>query len=265
MDKLKIIILVIIGLYIVASILLYLLQEGFIFLDEPLDDNFRFSFDTPHAEVNLDMEDGGRINVLHFTAEDPKGLILYYHGNAGNLAGWGYVAHDFVALGYDVAIMDYRGYGKSTGRRTQKTMLSDAVAVYDHFKRKYSEDKIVLYGRSLGTGIAAYVASKTKPGKLVLESPYFNFTSLVQVHFPVFPAGPSLKFKFRTNQYLRDVECPIYIFHGTEDTVVPFKQGKKLYEGLGSKEASMFVLEGGTHNNLDSYKEYWENLEAILE
>ena len=200
MKRLKIIILILIGGYLLASLLLYLLQERFIFLGEPLEKDHSFSFDIPHIELFIDMKDGGRINVIQFKADTSRGLILYFHGNAGNLAGWGYVAQDFVARGYDVAIMDYRGYGKSTGTRTMDWLLSDALTVYDHFKSEYKEDNISLYGRSLGTGISAYVASKRKPSKIILETPYYSFTSLVQAHVPVFPAAPSLKFKFNTHK-----------------------------------------------------------------
>jgi alpha-beta hydrolase superfamily lysophospholipase len=263
-SQLKIIILVLIGGYIVASLLLYLLQERFIFLGEPLRTDHRFDFDTPFTEINIDAEDGGMINTIHFHVENPKGLIVYYHGNAGNLAGWGYVASNFTQLGYEVAIMDYRGYGKSTGKRTEKTMLSDALVVYDHFKKDVPEDKLVLYGRSLGTGIAAYVASERNPSKIILETPYYNFTSLVQAHVPVFPAAPSLKYKFNTYRYLKSSQCPVYIFHGTEDRVVPFKHGNRLYESLDEEQATMYIIEGGTHNDLDNYKEYWVNLEKIL-
>ena len=123
---------------------------------------------------------------------------------------------------------------------------------------------MILYGRSLGTGIASYVASKNNPRMIILETPYFNFTSLVQAHVPVFPAGPSLKYKFRTNRYLQDLDCPIYMFHGTEDIVVPYKQGRRLYEYLGPEKASLFVVEGGSHNNLDEFEEYWTQMREIL-
>jgi len=262
---LKIIILILIGGYVIASMLLYLLQERFIFLGEPLDRDHQFKFDIPHTELYIDMKDGGMINVLQFKAESSKGLILYYHGNAGNLAGWGFVAQDFVSLGYDVAILDYRGYGKSTGKRTEKTILSDAVAVYDHFINEYPEDMIILYGRSLGTGIAAYAGSRRNPAKIILETPYYTFTSLVQAHVPVFPAAPSLKFKFNTHRYLKEVRCPVYIFHGTEDSVVPFKQGNRLYKSLDPENAFMYIIKGGTHNDLSNYKEYWDNLERVLQ
>lgn len=264
MKKLKIVIIILIAGYLIASFLLYIFQDKMIFQGMELDAGHEYSFDRPFTEVNMRMEDGGTINALFFENEEPKGLILYYHGNAGNLAGWGFVAEDFIDLGYSVAIMDYRGYGKSQGKRSQKTILSDAIEFYDHFLKEYSHSNIVLYGRSLGTGIAAYVASERPVDKLILETPYYNFTSLVQSHVPVFPAGPALKYKFPTNKYVKNVDCPVYIFHGTEDMIVPFKQGKRLFESMDENQATMYIIEGGEHNNLANFKEYWVNLERVL-
>ena len=247
------------------ALILYLAQEKLIFQGQSLPADYKFRFDRPFQEGNLVMEDGASINYLHFTSPESNGLIVYYHGNAGSLAGWGYVAEDLRTLGYDVAIMDYRGYGKSFGELSQKSILSDAVSFYQHFKTQYSEDKMILYGRSLGSGISAYVASLHDPSMIILESPYFSFTSLVQNHFPLFPAGPALRYKFRTKDYLKSVECPIYIFHGTEDRIVPIEHGERLIESLSDKKSmQMTVINGGSHNDLDSYEEYWTYLENAL-
>jgi pimeloyl-ACP methyl ester carboxylesterase len=264
-ERLKAIIIILITGYVIASLLLYLFQEKLIFQGDTLERSHRFRFNQPYSEIDLEMDDGAVINVLYFEVHSPKGLILYYHGNAGNLAGWGYVAEAFLSQGYNIAIMDYRGYGKSTGELSQKAILNDALAFYDEFVRGFSKDQIILYGRSLGTGIAAYVASQRPVDKLILETPYYNFTSLVQSHVPVFPAGPALKYKFKTNRYVKDVSCPIYIFHGTDDMIVPFKQGRRLYESIPEGQATMIEIEGGDHNNLDNYGKYWDYLSLILE
>ena len=222
MKRLKIVLLILIGGYLVVSLLLYLFQERLIFLDTQLKADHIFKFDIPHQEINIDMPDGGKVNVLHFRRKDSKGLIVYFHGNAGNLARWGVIAVEISALGHDVAIMDYRGFGKSTGNRSNETMKSDALEVYNYFKAEYGEEKMILYGRSLGSGIAAYVASENSPAKIILETPYYNFTSVVDSKFPLFPTSLLLKYKFHTYEYLKAKNCPIYIFHGTNDSVVPF-------------------------------------------
>jgi fermentation-respiration switch protein FrsA (DUF1100 family) len=193
-----------------------------------------------------------------------KGLIIYFHGNAGDLSRWGYVTEFYVDIGYDVVIMDYRGYGKSTGPLSQANLLSDAQAVYDAYRASLPEERIVLYGRSLGTGIAAYIAANNKPGKLILETPYYNFVSLAQFHMPIFPAKLALKYRFKSNEYVQRVNCPIYIFHGTADRVVPYEQGQRLFESIGMGKATMYTIEGGGHNNLIDFKEFREGMEEVL-
>ena len=265
MERLKIILIVLAGGYLVASMLLYFLQEKLIFQGVALPQDYDFQFDRPYTELNIEVSDDGIINTLHFKADSSKGLIIYYHGNAGNLAGWGHVNEDLVPLGYDLAIMDYRGYGKSQGSRSPKNMLSDALEVFDHYQKNYPSYQVVLYGRSLGTGIAAYVASKREVDKIILETPYHNFTSLVQSHVPVFPASPVLRYKFNTAKYLENNDKPVFIFHGTDDRVVPFKQGRKLYNQLGPESATFIEIQGGHHNNLSEYDEYWSNLRKALQ
>lgn len=254
-----------VSIYLLLAVLVYIFQDRFIFQGEILHPEHQFSFETRHDEIDLVMEDGARINLLFFHANEPKGLMVYYHGNAGNLEGWGYEVEYYVSLGYDVAIMDYRGYGKSTGKRNQKTILSDALAVYENFKSGYNEGNIVIYGRSLGSGIASYVASKTNPGKLILETPYYSFVSLAKSHMPIFPVGFSLKYRFPTYKYLQEVKCPVIIFHGTEDMVVSFDQGERLFESLVDGTATMVVIEGGSHNDLRNYEEFRSGIIEVLE
>ncbi len=252
------------GGYLIAAILLSLFQEKLIFLDEVLDPAFQYRFVSEFEEINLITPDDGSINALHFKTENPRGIIIYYHGNAGTLERWGHIADDFLKYGYDVAVMDYRGYGKSTGKRTQKTLLQDAVSFYDHFIEEFGESRMVPYGRSMGTGMASWVASVRKPKAVILETPYYTLTSLVQSKFPVFPAGPALRFKFNSKKYLESASCKVHIFHGTEDIVVPFRHGKKLYDHLGPEKASLYAFEGGRHSNLGTYESFWEEIEKIL-
>lgn len=263
--KLLNILISLVSIYIFLVILVYFLQDQFIFQGEELDPDHQFNFETPFEEIDLVMEDGANINLLIFRANQPKGLMVYYHGNAGNLEGWGHVVEYFASLGYDVAVMDYRGYGKSTGKRNQKTLLSDALKVYNYFKHEYSEESIVIYGRSLGTGIASYVASQTNPGKLILETPYYSFVTLAKSSMPIFPVGLLLKYRFPTYKYLLDVDCPVIVFHGTEDMIVPFKQGVRLFENLDQDKATMFVIDGGSHNNLIDFEEFRKGMMQVLE
>lgn len=264
MKHLKIILLVLLGIYLLSGVVLYYLQERFIFLDETLPAHHPFDFNTDFTEVNLTPDDKTNLHALHFTQADPKGVILYFHGNAGTVDRWGRVVQYHIGLGYEVVVMDYRGYGKSTGKRTQRNMLADAMRFYEYTLQHYEEEQITVYGRSLGTGLATYVASKHAPKQLLLETPYHDFKSLAQRYYPVFPVGLALRFNFRTNKYMQEVTCPVYIFHGTEDEVVPYNHGKRLYETVADRQAELITIPEGEHKNLIDFPEFREAVERVL-
>lgn len=264
MRKLKVVLIVFVLLYLMSGLLLYLMQEKFIFLGETLPQDFTYRFDTPFQEHNIEAKDGGKINYLYFKTDSAKGLIIYFHGNAGNLHRWGEVMEYYVSMGYDAVIMDYRGYGKSTGPRSEAILMSDAQLVYDQLKGVVPEAKIILFGRSLGTGIAAHLASNNNPRMVILETPYYDMASLVQQRLPIFPTSLSLKYPLRTNEFLKNVKCPIHIFHGTEDLVVPFEEGLRLFDSLKSENAYFYKVESGGHNNLIEYADFRDNMERVL-
>jgi len=241
-----------------------LMQERLIFQDEELSEFYQYEFPGQFVEVTLDAEDTARLNGVHFQVEDAKGIIVYYHGNSGNLVRWGNVVQYFVKLNYDVVVMDYRGNGKSRGKRSMKALLSDAQLFYDYAKKFYPEDKITLYGRSLGTGMATHVASNNSPKQLILETPYYNFRSIVQRFYPILPVSILMKYNFRTNEYIKGVRSPIYIFHGTSDDVVPYSSGKKLYDSVKNGQSTLITIEDGEHKNLIEFDEFRSRMEEVL-
>ncbi|HLX90493.1 MAG TPA: alpha/beta fold hydrolase, partial [Puia sp.] len=172
-------------LYIIAGIVLltviaYFLQDLFIFRPEKLPADFTYRYDTPFKELFFDIEPGVRINGLHFYRPAPFGLILYFHGNTRSIKGWAKYAHDFYRYNYDVVLVDYRGFGKSTGRRSEKEILDDLQFVYSRLAAQYGEQHIIVYGRSIGSGFAAKIASDNNPRYLILDSPYYSFQKVVE-------------------------------------------------------------------------------------
>src|SRR5262245_37093064 len=139
------------------------MQDRFIFKPERLPLDFQFRYDVPFNEVNFDVSPGVRINGLHFYRPNPKGLILYFHGNTRSIKGWAKYARDFYRYDYDVVLVDYRGFGKSTGTSNEKEMLNDMQVVYDKLREKFSEDHLIVYGRSWGSGFATKLACDNKP------------------------------------------------------------------------------------------------------
>jgi uncharacterized protein len=249
--------------YIVLLVLAYLLQERFIFKPEKLKQNFVYKYDVPFKELFFDIEEGVRINGLHFFVKDPLGLVLYFHGNSRSIKGWAKYAKDFSRYRYDVVLVDYRGFGKSTGKRSEKDMLNDMQFVYDTLTATYHENHILVYGRSLGSGFAAKIASDNKPRYLILDAPYYSFRKTVQRFLPILPMRFVLRFHIRTDNWLPKVNCHTYILHGTKDWLIPISQSEKL-QALNPRKITLIRIEGGSHNNLPTFPEYHNFIRDIL-
>lgn len=249
-------------LYLMVGLFLFLFQERLIFRSTTLDQDYEFQFDADFDEVNLEMEDGAVLNALHFRSVNSKGIILYFHGNAGDLSRWGEVVLPLLNYDYDVLIVDYRGYGKSTGKRTKAKMLRDVESVYAFCSELFSEKDITVYGRSLGGAFATHVASTFSPGQLILESPFYSVADVARTFAWMYPLEPILRFNFRNGEKLKKVSCPINIVHGDEDGVVPIKSGRKLSKS--AKNGQFHEIPSGGHNDLAEFKMYWEVVKKAL-
>jgi len=163
------------------SILFYFFQDKLIFKPEQLPEDFTFQYENQEVEeYNIQLHDDVLINGLHFKTENPKGVVFYLKGNSKSIKGWGKFAVDFTLHGWDVIMMDYRGFGKSKGKRTEQAMKDDVLQIYDKIKQKVDEKYIIVYGRSLGTGLATKVASMNNPRMLILACPYFSISNNVK-------------------------------------------------------------------------------------
>jgi len=246
------------------GIAVYIFQEHLIFSPNKLSKKHKFDFGFAFDEITFNTEDGNSISALWFKVENSKGVIYYHHGNAGSLESWGTKAQDFTSKGYDVLMYDYRSYGKSTGRiKNERMLYGDAVMIYKKLLFDYKEGDIIVYGTSLGTGIAAKLAYDNNPSKLILETPYFNFYDVSKFHYPYLPNSILLHYQFKTNKFLPKIENPIYLFHGTEDEMVPYNSSERL-EKL-SDNITLFTIKDGSHNNLNTFIEYHIHLKKILD
>lgn len=256
------IIYIIIGV-VVLSIAIYFFQEKFIFKPEKLKQDFEFKYNVPFKEYFFDIEPGVRINGLHFYRDNPKGLILYFHGNTRSIKGWAKYAKDFYRYDYDVVLVDYRGFGKSTGRRSEKEMLGDMQFIYEKLATQYTEHHIIVYGRSLGSGFATKIASENKPRYLILDSPFYNFRKAVGRFLPVLPVRFVLRYHLRTDNWIRHVNCHTYIIHGTKDWLIPIRHSEALQK-INPGKITLIRIQGGSHNNLPSFDEYHNFIRDIL-
>ena len=255
---------VILVLYVMINASLYLLQDKILFRPTVLEQDYQFEFVHKFEEVFLKTDDDAVINAIHFKVEKPKGLILYFHGNQGDLQRWGKIAEYFVEKNYDVFVMDYRTYGKSKGVLNEEALYKDAAFMYDYVKERYAENDITVYGRSLGTTFATYVASKHQPKQLILEAPYYSMVDVAKSRFPLIPVKQFMNYKFPTFRFINKVNTSITIFHGTSDKVVPFSSGQKLFK-VAPKATTRFIsIEGANHNNLIDFEAYHREIGAIL-
>ncbi len=251
-------------IYIVISVLLYYLQDYFLFKPEKLPKEFQFNYENQKVEeYNLEIRDGAVINGLHFITEKPKGVVLYLKGNSKSIKGWGKFAVDFTRHGYDVIMVDYRGFGKSIGKRSQKAFKHDIQYVYNKIRERVSEEYIILYGRSLGSGFAAKLASMNNPRMLILDAPYYSLTKVTGRYMPFMPLSVILKYPMPTYKWLKYVNCRIHIIHGTNDKLIPFKTSVKLSQ-IKPKLTRLYPVIGGGHKNLNNFESYHRMLEEII-
>lgn len=254
-----------IGLYVLVCLLLYLFQERLLFFPQKLDANLVFQFPGNYEELQFKTEDNTVLNGLLFKADSSRGLIFYLHGNAGSLEHWGLVASTYTDLGYDIFILDYRGYGKSGGRiSSERQLFEDNQMVFDALRAQYGyilEESIIL-GYSIGSGLAARLASENRAKALILQTPYYSLKDMMRRRFPFIPRF-ILKYHFRTDQYLAKVEAPIFIFHGDEDLVIPYESSTRLNAEYPAK-TTLYTLRGQGHSGVTFNKDYQEKLALLL-
>lgn len=252
-------------LYASIGIALFYLQEKFLFHPTKLAHNYQFKFDGKFEEIRMPFNETDTMSLVKFFPADSlrKGIIIYYHGNMNNVEHYATYTKPFTKLGYEVWVQDYPGFGKSTGQITEKKLYDQAMQVKKMADIKFGADSIIIYGKSLGTGIAAYVASNTKANMLILETPYFSIPALFNCYAPIYPSSAMASYKILTNKYLLDVKYPVVIFHGTSDGVIPYRSASKLKAVL--KPTDKFItVPGATHKNINGTKIYYDAVDSLL-
>jgi len=251
------VIILILSIYIGITFLIYIFQHYFFFRPEILPSNFKYNYPFNFEEKTFEMEDGGSVNALHFKVPNSRGLVYYFKGNSRSIKGWAKFSRDFMGNGYDFFVMDYRGFGKSKGRRTEAKLYSDSQHIYKHLMQSYDEKNMIIYGRSLGSGIAARIASWNNPRMLILDSPYYSFYHHIKRYAFLLPLKIILRYQIRTDQFIKNVEAPIHIIHGNKDRLIPISNSLKLKK-LKQDDIKITVIHNGGHNNLPSFPAYHE-------
>jgi len=207
----------------------------------------------PRAEeVVLDTSDGEKLVAWHVPPRDGKPVVIYFHGNA-EIVGWRADRHRAtVADGTGLIAVNFRGYGGSTGTPTEDGLHRDGEAAYAFAAARYAPARIVLWGHSLGTGVAVKLAATHPVGKLILEAPYSSTADVAADHYPFVPVPWLMKDQFHSDQWIGKVHVPLLIMHGARDNVIDIRFAERLF-ALANEPKRFIRYDKGGHNDLDDY------------
>lgn len=204
-------------------------------------------------EIEMVMADGTRILAWQHIPDDPDApYIVYFHGNGGNLASRASKFNSFAKQGWGVIAISYRSYGGSDGKPNEPNLISDGFEVYDRVLGWGTKpENIVLYGESMGTGIAVQLAAQRDVGAVILEAPYSSTVDVAESHYKL-PARYLMRNRFMSTDHIADIDAPLLWMHGTGDIVIPIRLGQKLY-GLAPDDKRKWIVQGGGHSDLYNF------------
>jgi fermentation-respiration switch protein FrsA (DUF1100 family) len=239
--------------YLVGLVVLFFAQRSFIF---PIPQVARVAPEAagfPEAEEHLlTTADGEKIIVWHVPAKPAHAVVLYFHGNGDFLAGLVGRFRDITSDGTGLVALSYRGYAGSSGQPSEQGLLRDAAATYAFASSRYGTARIVVWGFSLGSGVAVALAADERIGKLVLEAPYTSITDLAGAAFPLLPVRWLIRDPFHSDQRIARVTAPLLIMHGARDTTISINLGERLF-ALAHEPKQFVRFPQGGHNDLGDY------------
>lgn len=242
------------ALYAIVLVLLYFNQERLLFFPEKLPASKTFSYVLPHEQVWVDVP-GAKLHAIHLKNANPRGLVFYLHGNGGNVDGWTAGADFYKTLNYDLFMIDYRGYGKSTGKIESEAQLhADARIAYDFIAPRYAGKPIAVFGRSLGTGIATELSIDASPAITILISPYRSIRALATGLYPFVP-GALVRYPLDSEARIADIKNPLLLMHGKADALIPLTHAQAL--AAKNPSAKLVVLQSA-HNDVHEAPGYRE-------
>lgn len=245
---------------------MYLQQAAMIFFPDRLLGATPASWGLEYEDVFLTAEDGVHLHGWYVPQQGSDRVLLFMHGNAGNISHRGESVAIFHRLGLNVLIFDYRGYGQSEGSPSEQGLYRDAAAAWHYLieTKGFNSEDIILFGRSLGGAVAAKLASQVQAGGVILESTFSSARDVAGSLFPILSRLLVLRYDFDTAGYLRGVVCPVLVLHSQEDDVIPFYLGEKVYQAAAVPK--VFVKMQGDHNGgfMQSQPRYEQELARFI-
>ena len=255
--------------YGIVLVLLFVFQDRLVYLPNVAGRDLVASpinYGLDYDDVRLEVGDGERIHGWWVPAEADRGTVLFSHGNAGNISHRMDSIRIFNSLGMNVLIYDYRGYGESTGRPSEQATYEDIEAVWNYLvgERSIDPGRIVLFGRSLGAAVSAWLAAREEPGGLILESTFTSVPELGQQIYWWLPVRLLSRIDYNTRERLEEISAPVLVVHSPDDEIIPFEHGKRLLDAAGDRGELLEL--SGDHNTgfLTDEEAYREGLGAFF-
>ena len=240
-------------IYLIVLVLIYFFQDRLIFFAQPISNPFvsRFSGN----EVTFDRN-GIHLHGWLIKNDNLAPLIIYYGGNAEEVSGNLLDLERFPSASF--LLMNYRGYGKSTGKASEEALISDALFIFDEIIKKESIDRnqVILMGRSLGSGVAVQVAAQRTVGGLILVTPFDSLVEVARSHYPIFPVRLAIRHRFESEKVAPNIKAPALILMGSADRIVPNRHSKALAQSWGGPVDTV-TIQGSDHNSIQLFPEYW--------
>lgn len=234
--------------WVVLAVALYVFQPHFVYFPSRALAATPSQVGLPFESITIDTEDRVALNGWFVPAPDPRGVVLYLHGNGGNISHRLLPLEVLHSLAVSVLIIDYRGYGESHGRPSERGTYLDAAAAWHYLttERGFEAHAVVLYGESLGGAVATWLATEVRPAALILESSFTSLRDMAAMHYPIFPAS-LLRIHYPTLERIPKVACPVLVIHSSKDEIVPFEQGRLLFQAVTTEK--QFIERVGGHND----------------
>ncbi len=262
------------SIYVLLALALYLLQGKMVFLSglpgraltaTPGDIGLEYE------DVSLTTSDNERLHGWYVPATDRRGVVLFFHGNAGNISHRLDSIGIFHQLGLDTLIIDYRGYGQSTGKTNEQGTYLDAQAAWSYLvdERGIPADRIIIFGRSLGGAVGAWLGAqpemKNGPAAVIIESSFTSGVDMARQLYPFLPAQLITRLRYPAVEYASRLECPVLVVHSRDDEIIPFEMGQSIYAAV--KQRKSFLELRGDHNNgfYISRHDYVTGLDGFIE
>ena len=258
-----------IACYAVLALLVYLMQARMLYLpDVPGRSLDRTPADigAEYRDVSIRTSDGVVLHGWYIPGNGDR-VLLFFHGNAGNISHRLESIRQFLQLGLSVFIIDYRGYGQSEGRTTEQGIYRDAQAAWNYLTESSNipQGRIIVFGRSMGASVAAYLAARHGPLALIIESSFTSVPDIAGEYYPLLPVRWLSRLRHSAEEFVRDTDSPVLVIHSRDDEIVPIHHGEAIF--AAAKEPRSFVEIRGTHNDafLRDEKNYLDGLRSFLD